>query len=281
MAKTSVLDRARRFLVREGRLLDRRIFECRFEGGSSRLVLDALRAYRNVDGGFGHALEPDLRAAESQPINAEIALQVMDEVDASLDLRGLCEFLARVADANGALSPALPGASEWPCADHWRLDWAVTPAVNPTAAIVGYLEAHGLSHPWIEKAGAWCREQIETQAFGSAHTIWAALRLVSREDALRDRMLEQLEGAEWFLPQPPVTTYGVTPLHLAPGPDALLRPFFDDGVIEGHLDDLLGRQEEDGGWPILWNAPGPAAHSEWRGRWTLDALLTLRAYGRI
>jgi hypothetical protein len=79
----------------------------------------------------------------------------------------------------------------------------------------------------------------------------------------------------------PVRTYGLTPLHFAPAPDSPLRRLFDDAVIEAHLDDLAGRQQNDGGWPIHWAPPEGAATDEWRGRWTLDALRTLRAYGRI
>ena len=55
-------------------------------------------------------------------------------------------------------------------------------------------------------------------------------------------------------------------------------PFAANGT---HLDALASRQHDDGGWPIAWTPPSPAAEFEWRGRWTLEALLCLRAYGRI
>jgi hypothetical protein len=41
------------------------------------------------------------------------------------------------------------------------------------------------------------------------------------------------------------------------------------------------RQQEDGGWPIAWEPIGKAVELEWRGVATLDALKTLRAYGRL
>jgi hypothetical protein len=49
----------------------------------------------------------------------------------------------------------------------------------------------------------------------------------------------------------------------------------------------MDRQHPDGGWrmypsaPISWDAPSPAAILEWRGRWTLDAICRLAAYGCI
>jgi len=78
-----------------------------------------------------------------------------------------------------------------------------------------------------------------------------------------------------------VEGYGLTPLHFAPTPDAPLRAMFADDVVEAHLDQLAARQQEDGGWPLTWNPPEGSATDEWRGKWMLEALLTLRAYGRV
>ena len=43
-------------------------------------VLATLRAYRNRDGGFGHALEPDVRAPESEPASTLHGLEVLGEI---------------------------------------------------------------------------------------------------------------------------------------------------------------------------------------------------------
>ncbi len=59
---------ARSFILGNARLLDRHRFAFRFEGGRADDVVTALRPYQNADGGFGHALEPDLRGAESEPV---------------------------------------------------------------------------------------------------------------------------------------------------------------------------------------------------------------------
>ncbi|MHC4135554.1 MAG: hypothetical protein ACYS0K_11270 [Planctomycetota bacterium] len=283
MHDDQVLGRAREFLVRDARLLERRLFEYHFDNGSGDAVIVALRAFQNRDGGFGHGLEPDLRAPASQPIHVEIALQALrdtDVRDSDLAARA-CAFLEGVAGPDGAVSPALPGAADYPCASHFELDWAVTPDVNPTAAIAGHLHALGVEHPWLDRATAWCLRAIEERTFQSAHTLKAALLLVEGRPALLERVMGQFANAEWFTLDVPVREYTLTPLHVAPTPDAPARAFFTDDVIEAHLDDLIERQQEDGGWPIHWEAPGPAAVCEWRGRWTLDALLALRAYGRI
>jgi hypothetical protein len=72
-----------------------------------------------------------------------------------------------------------------------------------------------------------------------------------------------------------------SPLNFAPRPDSMARRLFSDDVIEANLDALAGAQQEDGGWPFNWLAWNPAAALEWRGVVTIEALSTLRAYGRI
>ena len=67
----------REFILREGRLLERRLFATCFEGAPATGVVDVLRGYRNDDGGFGHGLEPDKRCPASLPIDVEAALQAL------------------------------------------------------------------------------------------------------------------------------------------------------------------------------------------------------------
>jgi hypothetical protein len=69
--------------------------------------------------------------------------------------------------------------------------------------------------------------------------------------------------------------------HFAPRPDSLARRLFTDEIIDAHLDALVAAQQEDGGWPINWQVWTPATGLEWRGWATIEALKTLRAYGRL
>ena len=71
------------FIWRAARLLDRHRYALLFADGSAEPVLDALRGYRNADGGFGHALEPDLRCPGSQPAPTLHALDVLNEAGAA------------------------------------------------------------------------------------------------------------------------------------------------------------------------------------------------------
>src|SRR4051795_4500497 len=102
---TPDLDAAARFLAERGRVLDRRRFERAFAGGPALAVLDAVAAYRNADGGFGHALEPDCRAPGSQPATTALALRTLDEAaawDAEL-VEGALDWLTAVEPVTGGV----------------------------------------------------------------------------------------------------------------------------------------------------------------------------------
>src|SRR5204862_6776857 len=88
------VDAAARFLAGNARVLDRRRSERLFAGGEARPVRDAVAAFRNADGGFGHALEPDGRTPGSQPAAIAMALEILDEADAWDEelVAGACEW---------------------------------------------------------------------------------------------------------------------------------------------------------------------------------------------
>jgi hypothetical protein len=94
-------------------------------------------------------------------------------------------------------------------------------------------------------------------------------------------MAEGLAAAAWYRADPDDPAYGVTPLHVADRPDGPWAGLFDRSVLDAHLDRLDRDQQADGGWPITWDAPGPASIMEWRGVETLRAVEVLAAYGRL
>ena len=120
MKKTPDFDAAAAFMAGHARVVDRRLFQRLFSGGTagpgigSAAVRDAVAAYRNFDGGFGFALEPDCRAAASQPAAVEMALRLMDLAD-EWDPR-LVTARGRLADDGRSRPRAAPRSSSpaWP-----------------------------------------------------------------------------------------------------------------------------------------------------------------------
>jgi hypothetical protein len=285
----AVLERAAEFVWTHGRLLERRLFEWRFLGGEREKAVEALIAYRNPDGGFGHALEPDLRCPTSQPLFCDFALKALRALgapDAGVG-RSTADFLASVAAPDGLLPAILPDAQRFPRASHWSGAEPIEPGLNMTLGCAASLHALGVRHEWLERATETGFAAIGSERISDAHVLHGvSLFLDSAPDGeraakLRSRLGEGLAGAQWFIPRAPVERYGLTPLHYAPTPDSSWRPLFPQADLDGHLDDLLARQRDDGGWPIYWEPPGSAAVSEWRACWTLEALTTLDAWGRL
>lgn len=284
----SVLERATDFIWRNARLLERVLFAHQFLDAPADQVRDVVHAYRNVDGGFGHALEPDIRGPASQPLHVEVALRALRQAgvrDAEL-ATGACAFLASVAREDGVVPIGLPSMLQYPRAVHWAALGPPDDSPNPTAALVGLLQWQGVEHPWLDRAAAWCARRLEAP-ITEAHDIRAALTFLEyaphRQDtgSLAVKVAGQAHGAAWFLAETGSDSYGLTPLQLAPTPAAAGREAFPDALLAAHLDHLLARQQDDGGWPISWTPPGAAAVLEWRGMLTLEALTALRAYGRI
>jgi hypothetical protein len=277
--------RARNFLLSEGRLLERLLFGVLFEGAPPQTVGRLISACQNPDGGLGHALEPDVRSAESQPLFVEVGLEALHMAglrEPAITLP-VCRFLDAVSDETGLVPALLDGALSAPHAAHWRTTG--DPDLNPTAGICGLLHYQGIQHLWLTRATRTCCDLLLNGAPLEAHTLRSSARLAEHlpdrnlSAALEEKLAAALPQASFFIQNAPVTTYGLTPLHFAPSPSSPWRKYFSDDQINGHLADLLSKQQDDGGWPIHWTPPGQASQCEWRGRHTFEALCVLTAYG--
>lgn len=283
----SRFEAGRDFILREGRVLEQRMFAAIFDGAPAGGAVDALRAYRNADGGFGHGLEPDKLCPASLTIDVETAFASMAAVGhAERDLvDGACEFLATIS-TDGAVPLASPAIERYPRAVHWA-DWTYKPGVNPTAGLAGLLYRLGMDHPWRARATAWCWSSLEAALPTDAHAIGEALLFLEhvddadRAEAVARRIPPHLPQVSYLRIDPRDPGYGVTPLHYAPEPASRWRALFPDDAIAGHLDRLEADQQADGGWPITWEPPSRAATLAYRAIETLRALRVLTAYGRI
>ncbi|MCL6604726.1 MAG: hypothetical protein K6T94_17840 [Paenibacillus sp.] len=98
---------------------------------------------------------------------------------------------------------------------------------------------------------------------------------------LLDIVAISLPRARFFKLDTSSEAYGITPLHFARNPESFCRSIFTQEQIDNHLEVLRRQQLPDGGWPISWEAPGPASELEWRGRITLEAISRLSDFGVI
>jgi len=284
-------ENARAFIWSNARLLDRRLFAFLYEGGSREAVIAALGAYQNEDGGFGNALEPDIRAPVSQPVPVEIALRVLDLVDGFAAAGELvtraCDYLLTITTPEGGVPSALPSLQAYPHAPWWETADVPVASPNPTAAIAGLLQGHGVNHPWLAPATEYCWRAIADSETTEYHDLVPMLTFLEHAQD-RERAEHELRRIGERILKPGVVAYETDaegyvkgPLDWAPTPASYCRRLFTDEVIATHLAALAARQQSDGGWPISWPPISPACELEWRGHVTIEMLLTLRAYGAL
>ncbi len=293
--------KAREFITEHARPLERGLYVFHFENGSADGVLAELAAFQNEDGGFGHAMEPDLRMPESSVIATSVGFQILREVGAPEDsplvangIRYLFETYDRerlVWPIITAESNASPHAPWWHYGEdrpgRWEEDLS-----NPRPEITGYLLQYrslvpsGLLEPLLEDVIAHLDvlpERLEM------HDLMCYARLLETgnlPESARARMLDRLRQAaklavaqtegEW-------ESYGLRPVALAKSPDSPFADLFPD-AIERNLDYEIKRQQPDGSWPTTWSWPGDAwqdAERDWKGVLTLRTLLTLSNYDRL
>jgi hypothetical protein len=283
---TSRIDAAAQFLAAHARILDRRRFARLFEDGAAAPVRDAVAAYRNDDGGFGHALEPDGRTPGSQPAAVRMALLTLHEADAWDDdvASGALGWLEANAPTEGGISFVLPSVAGWPHAPWWEPPDGLPAALFPTGGIAGVLHARGVEHPWLARATEllWSRldglDRIDAYEMRGVLAFLQHVRDRDRAEKAFDLLATRLADLVTLDPDAPGEIHG--PLDFAPLPDSIGRRIFDAATIEAHLDHLAAAQRDDGGWTFNWPAWSRAAEAEWRGSLTVDALVTLRANGR-
>lgn len=279
------LDAAERFVLANARLLERHRLAILVHGAPPDRALDALRAYRNPDGGFGNALEPDVRAPDSEPASTLHALEVLVGIDAIGDpiVAEAGAWIATIAASDGGVPFVMPTA-----AAHPHAPWMVPSEGGSflTFAIAARLWEAGSDLAWLERATAWCWAKLEGRDELSSYWVKFALDFLdnvpdkARADAAIERLRPML-GADGSIPVSGGTeNERLTPLTMSERPGGRSRALFTEDQIEVDLDSLERGQQDDGGWTFDWLAWSPGQSVEWRGIMTLRALTTLRAHGR-
>ncbi len=284
---------AEQFMFANARVLERHRMAVLLHGAPAEPVRAALLPYRNADGGFGQALEPDVRAPHSEPVSTLQALEVLASLDATGDplVAGAAAWIDAIADPDGGVPFVLPAAAAYP-----RAPWMVPSAGGShltfaLAAVLWELGARAGPCGRAARPGArprWCC-QPSSSALDELSAFWVkfglafldhvddAERAVAAVEHLRPRL--RPDGS---MPVPGGTEdERLTSLALSERPASLSRRLFTTAQIEADLDRLEAGQQEDGGWTFDWLAWSPAQEVEWRGLVTLRALTQLLSEGRI
>jgi hypothetical protein len=293
---TPDLDKAAAFLTSHARVLDRRRFDLLFMDGGAADALAALDAYRNVDGGYGWGLEPDLRTPDSQPVATLHAFEVFEEAGVEAQqARQLCDWLGSVSLADGGLPFALPArdlagsAPFWDHADPHLSSLHMTCMLAGIAHRVGQHDPGVRDHPWLRTATDHSVRHIrDLDRVTGAHVFSYALQFL---DAVHDEIpdapaelarLGTLIPASGTIPVAGgLADEALRPLDISPRPNRPLHDLFDSDLVAAELDRLAAGQQDDGGWTVDFQSHSAAGALEWRGYATVYALSVLRAHDRL
>ena len=133
------LERARDVVYEHGALWERAIFAQLLEGGDRARTLRCLALHQNDDGGWAHALEPDVRSPASNAVATEFALGVMREFDLADGalLAETARWCAAAQTESGDFELG-DGFHRYPRAAWWRdaRRWPPTAIVGRLAALL-------------------------------------------------------------------------------------------------------------------------------------------------
>jgi hypothetical protein len=297
--------RAKAFVQRYARPLEQRIYACSFEQGSKELIFEALAAFQNPDGGFGNALEPDLRLPDSSVLATTVGLQVLREFNAPADhplVCGAMTYLLQRYDPAARVWPIIPpNTDNAPHAPWWTYGENVAESwggflLNPRVEVVGYLVDYApsgtpawLTATLVEAAVAYLDENAEKIGMFDLLCYDRLIKtralpedkraaLIAKLTPLVDKLVVK-DSVEW-------EKYNLMPLELVNSPDSPFAGVLADAVAQ-NLDFEIAHQGDDGAWHPKWLWYGlypdtwPTAEREWAGVITLRTLKTLRNFGRL
>ena len=300
-------EKARDYMKTQARPLERAIFAHHFEGASVDAILEVTAAYQNPDGGFGKALEPDMRTPSSSALATAMALKSMEHLGTPSDhplVTGAVEYLLATFDRHSLTWRVVPeDANDYPHAPWWHdQDGSLARTfdhylVIPRAEIVGALLHYADLFPAeiLEQALESTVVDIEKMpnfGVGGGDDISYALGMAGTKelsDDYRQRLLKRIrEVVPQVVERDPAKwgQYCMQPLKIAHSPKSPIADLIWD-AIQADLDYRIDHQHPEGTWEPVWTWGGAypsaweLARQEWRGHLTLETLTILRAFGRI
>lgn len=297
------LEKAKEWIQKNGRPLEKALMKFHFDGKSSQRIVDALKAFKNPDGGFGNAMEPDLRTPASSILGTSIAFQVLrslktENIDLNVVKFAIQFILKNYNEADQSWRIIPKEAENSPHAPWWnqtsKEDNFQGFHLNPAAEILGYLYDYKDFVPgeMISTLSARVFTELKNLKEIEMHDFLCCKRLFESEnlaDTFKQEIAPELirlldscvvkDSSKWG-------GYGLRPLQVAGSPDSVFLGKLQKSVEE-NLDYEIDTQDSSGVWFPTWswgnNFPDEwkKAKNEWTGIITFEKLALLKRFGRI
>ncbi|WP_151736066.1 hypothetical protein [Paenibacillus tengchongensis] len=294
------------WMRRNARQLEMARWNVHFAGGPVTEVLEALTAYQNEDGGFGHALEPDCWNPHSAPLQTSTAVELLLELEVTDNrhpvVQGILKYLDSGADMDGdTWHNVIPSNNDYPHAPWWHTDSSSTARshYNPSAILAGFilrvadrdsrlyerglkiareLSESFLQNPDIERHPLKCLLiLLESIRHSGLQQQFPYERLLAAAEERISRLLGN-SAADW-------SGYSTRPSAFFETPNSIGYKA-NAALLERELDYILAGRNSDGVWDVTWSwegYPQEFALSEnwWKAVIAINNVLLLRAFGRL
>ena len=293
----------RKWMLRNARPVELALWLCHFEDGSPEKLVEALTAYQNKDGGFGHALEADNWNPGSTPIATWTAIKYMLAVGfddmAHPIYQGIWRYLASGKDREDyGWRFSVPENDKWPRAPWWsygeennRDNYA-----NVTVGLTAFILKYGTDAQLRTVAEGYAAGLIDLLV--DKGTAGEALEgydfLLS---AMRESGLSVPEGAETMLHQRQNAAIGRDPAqwrNYVPRPSRFIHgadsPLYrgNEAIVQAEVTYLKETRQPGGVWPITWKWFGMEQYDRefaisenwWKGLVAIENMLFLKAFDK-
>lgn len=295
---------AKQYIQDHARPLDQARFRFHLEGGPADDVWEALAAFQNEDGGFGHGIEPDVQTPASSVLGTSIALQILRETSAPMShslVKEAVRYLVSQYDAEHKCWPMLaPASQDSPHAPWWE-GYEQLPQrfgdflVNPRVEILGYLLDYGLLVPpaileqVVPEVSAGVRNWPDDVEM---HDLLCYVRLAETkrlphniQEELIPKLRESIQSKVGSSPEE-WAKYSLKPTMVVRSPDS---PFAESvaSLLDDNFAFELSQQQEDGSWQPSWSwgdfypETWPKAKLAWAGKLTVEQLMLFHNFGKM
>lgn len=268
--------KARDYVYANGVLWERDLFAWHFQDGSLERLHRSLQAYQNADGGYGNAMEHDVRCPDSHPLALEYLLTVLAQHDVPPGdiLNGAAEWVERNRLDDGSLrNPA--AVLDYPHAPWWDGGGQSMPD-----SIVGHLAKYGLaSADLLDSTRRWTQQHLTPEHIRANEWLFMAYHAYDwyfnapdspDAEACRAAAVENIVACALKMPEDQYYSL----LSFVPTPDSPVARALPDGFLKRVLDTLEQAQQPDGSWHDQHGL------AQWYPVVTISVLYALRAHGR-
>ncbi len=296
-------EKVSKFIYKNARELDKQLYSFYFHNGSQEVVTKSLVSYQNIDGGFGHGLEPDFRTPSSSTIATSLGIQYMEKIGISEENEALKKtmnyFSSSFSRAYERWRPVPSDVNSYPHAPWWHLNektgfCAIEQSwENPTVEILGYLLRYPNNFPTsqleelIQKT---INMLLSYKKKMEEHNLYCYLLFYSHipeetKAKIKSKLSELILGTVNTNPKDWQIKYVPKPLQFVDNPNSPFYSLLVDSTNQ-NLDLLIKTIDSNEAWFPTWKWTDyeddwEKARLEWAGKIAVENLVILKRFSRI